>query len=204
MTRIFKIHPDDPQLRLVRHVADLLKDGKIIAYPTDSTYALGCMLNEKKAAEKIMKIRGLKKNHFFSLVCRDLSDLASFARVDNSVYRLLKAYTPGPFTFILPASREVPRRLQSPKRRTVGLRIPKNNIVMAILDQLCGPIMSVTLKLAGQELPMIDPENIYNSINGQVDAIVDGGLCGYEGTTVVDLADGPTVIREGKGEIKLL
>jgi tRNA threonylcarbamoyl adenosine modification protein (Sua5/YciO/YrdC/YwlC family) len=202
MTQLFQIHPENPQLRLVRHIVTTIEDGGVVVYPTDSAYALGCQIGNKNALEKIRNIRQLDKFHNFTLVCRDLSDLGVYAKVDNSIYRLLKAYTPGSYTFILPASKEVPRRLQHPKRKTIGLRIPDNKIAMAILEELGEPIMSVTLIMPGNSLPMSDPELIYEKLQDQVDAVVDGGICDSTPTTVIDFAnDEPRVVRKGKGDV---
>jgi len=202
MTQLFQIHPENPQLRLVRHIVTTIKDGGVVVYPTDSAYALGCQIGNKGALEKIRNIRALDKFHNFTLVCRDLSDLGVYAKVDNSIYRLLKAYTPGSYTFILPASKEVPRRLQHPKRKTIGLRIPDNKIAMTILEELGEPIMSVTLIMPGNSLPMSDPELIYEKLHDQVDAVVDGGICDSTPTTVIDFAnDEPRVVRKGKGDV---
>jgi tRNA threonylcarbamoyl adenosine modification protein (Sua5/YciO/YrdC/YwlC family) len=202
LTQFFDIHPENPQQRLVCQVAASLKEGGIIVYPTDSAYALGCHIGDKAALERIRALRQLDKNHNFTLICRDLSELATYAKVDNSMYRLLKAYTPGAYTFILPATREVPRRLQHPKRKTIGLRIPDNNIVKAILEEFGEPLMSVTLIMPGDDLPLADPEEIYNKLDGRVDVIVNGGFCGLEPTTIIEFIDGvPQVIRAGKGDV---
>jgi tRNA threonylcarbamoyl adenosine modification protein (Sua5/YciO/YrdC/YwlC family) len=201
MTQLFQIHPENPQLHLVRRVVTTLQDGGVIVYPTDSAYALGCRIGDKSALERIRAIRQLDKTHNFTLVCRDLSELAIYAKVDNSVYRLLKAYSPGPYTFILPASKEVPRRLQHPKRKTIGLRIPDNKIAMAILEEFTEPLMSVTLIVPGETMPLTEPENIYTRLENQVDAVIDGGFCGAEPTTVIDFAnDVPYIVRKGKGD----
>jgi tRNA threonylcarbamoyl adenosine modification protein (Sua5/YciO/YrdC/YwlC family) len=201
MTQLFQIHPENPQLRLIRRVVTTLQDGGVIVYPTDSAYALGCRIGDKSALERIRAIRQLDKSHNFTLVCRDLSELAIYAKVDNSVYRLLKAYTPGAYTFILSASKEVPRRLQHPKRKTIGLRIPGNKIAMAILEEFTEPLMSVSLIMPGETMPLTEPENIYTILENQVDAVIDGGFCGAEPTTVIDFAnDVPYIVRKGKGD----
>jgi len=203
MTQLFQIHAKNPQLRLVRHVVTTLQEGGIIVYPTDSAYALGCQIGNKSALERIRNIRQLDKFHNFTLVCRDLSELAVYAKVDNPVYRLLKAYTPGAYTFVLNASKEVPRRLQHPKRKTIGLRIPDNEIAMAILEELSEPLMSVTLIMPGRSMPMSNSEEIYEQLDEQVDAIVDGGICDPVPTTVVDFSnDEPRVLRKGKGDVE--
>ena len=201
MSQFFQIHPDNPQARLVRQAADIVRGGGVIAYPTDSAYALGCLIGEKTAVDRIRQIRRLDDRHNFTLVCRDLSEIATYARVDNTVYRLIKAHTPGPYTFILRATSEVPRRLMHPKRRTVGLRVPDNAVAQALLAELREPLMSVTLILPGDDLPLIDPYDIRQELERQVDLVIDGGYCGMEATTVVDLADDvPMVLRAGKGD----
>lgn len=201
MSQFFQIHPDNPQVRLVRQAADIIREGGVIVYPTDSAYAIGCQLGNKAALDRIRRIRRLDDRHNFTLVCRDLSEIATYARVDNTVYRLLRHHTPGPYTFILRATSEVPRRLLHAKRRTVGLRVPDNVIVQALLADLNEPIMSVTLIMPGDELPLIDPYEIRELLEHEVDLVIDGGYCGMEATTVVDLADEvPMVLRAGKGD----
>ena len=201
MSQFFQIHPDNPQSRLIRQAVDIVRDGGVIVYPTDSAYAIGCRIGDKNALQRIRQLRRLDDRHNFTLVCRDLSEIATYARVDNSVYRLLKHHTPGPYTFILRATSEVPRRLMHPKRRTVGLRVPDNAITQALLAELREPIMSVTLIMPGDELPLIDPYEIRELLEHQVDLVIDGGYCGMEATTVVDLADDmPMVLRVGKGD----
>jgi tRNA threonylcarbamoyl adenosine modification protein (Sua5/YciO/YrdC/YwlC family) len=200
MSQYFIIHPDNPQLRLVRHAVEIIRDGGLIIYPTDSSYALGCQIGDKAALERLRAIRQVSSRHNFTLVCRDLSEIASYAQISNSDYRLLKQLTPGPYTFILPATREVPRRLQNPKRKTIGIRIPDNPIVQMLLAELGEPLMSSTLILPGAELPMTEPEEIKERFERQVELIIDGGHCGYEATTVIDMvADTPTVTRQGCG-----
>lgn len=201
MSQFFQIHPENPQIRLIRQAADIVRDGGVIVYPTDSAYALGCHIGDKNALDRIRRIRQLDDRHNFTLVCRDLSEIATYARVDNSVYRLLKHHTPGPYTFILRATSEVPRRLMHPKRRTVGLRVPDNAITQALLGDLGEPLMSVTLIMPGDELPLIDPYEVRELLEHQVDLVIDGGYCGMEATTVVDLADDlPMLLRAGKGD----
>jgi len=191
MSQFFSIHPDNPQ------------KGGIIVYPTDSAYALGCHVGDKKALDKIRQIRQLDKNHNFTLMCRDLSELAVYAKVDNQLYRSLKAHTPGPYTFILEATSEVPRRLMHPKRKTIGLRVPENPIALALLEDLGEPIMSVTLIMPGDEYPLTDPYDIRDMLEHHVDLIVEGGYCGLEPTTVVDLSgQSPVIIRQGMGEFE--
>ena len=201
MSQFFQIHPENPQARLVRAAVDILRAGGVIVYPTDSAYALGCGIGDKAALDRIRRIRNLDARHNFTLVCRDLSEIATYARVDNTVYRLLRQYTPGPYTFILRATSEVPRRLMHPKRRTVGLRVPDNAIAQALLADLNEPLMSVTLIMPGDELPLIDPYEIRELLEHDVDLVIDGGYCGMEATTVVDLADDmPMVLRAGTGD----
>jgi tRNA threonylcarbamoyl adenosine modification protein (Sua5/YciO/YrdC/YwlC family) len=201
MSQFFQIHPDNPQLRLIRQTVTILRDGGLIAYPTDSSYALGWEIGNKTATERVQQIRQLGNNHNFTLVCRDLSDIAMYARVDNSQYRLLRSATPGPFTFILQATRELPRRLQNPKGKSVGIRVPDHALVRALLEELDAPLMSSTLILPGEELPLNDPEEIRERLERQVDLVIDGGPCAAEPTTVVDLTSAnPQLLRQGKGD----
>jgi tRNA threonylcarbamoyl adenosine modification protein (Sua5/YciO/YrdC/YwlC family) len=203
VTQRFYIHPQSPQQRLISQTVAALQKGCVIAYPTDSAYALGCQLDDKEAQERIRRIRELDEKHYFTLVCRDLSEVASYAQVDNPVFRLLKAHTPGPYTFILLATHEVPRRLLNPKRKTVGLRVPENTIALAILEELQQPLLSVTLVLPGDEHPLADPDEIYERLDGKIDILVDGGPCQVEMTTIVDLMSGtPQVLRVGRGSIE--
>ncbi len=202
MSQFFQIHPDNPQARLIRNAADIIRAGGVVAYPTDSAYALGCHIGDKNALDRIRRIRKLDARHNFTLVCRDLSEIATYAKVDNTAYRLLRHCTPGPYTFILRATSEVPRRLMHPKRKTVGLRVPDNRIALALLEDLGEPLMSVTLIMPGDEYPLLDPYDIRDSLEHEVDLVIDGGYCGMEVTTVVDLADEtPMVLRVGKGDI---
>ncbi|MDQ2696474.1 MAG: L-threonylcarbamoyladenylate synthase [Pseudomonadota bacterium] len=201
MSQFFKIHPDNPQPRLIQQTGGILRDGGVIVYPTDSSYALGCQMGDKAAMERIQRIRRIDRHHNFTLVCRDLSEIATYARVDNSQYRLLRNATPGPFTFILRATHEVPRRLQNPRRKTIGIRVPDNAIVRALLEELGEPIMSTTLMLPGEDLPLNDPEEIAGRLGHEVDLIIDGGACGHQPTTILDLVDGaPVLVRQGKGD----
>ncbi len=201
MSQYFRIHPDNPQGRLIRQAVEIIRQGGVIAYPTDSAYALGCHLGDKKALERIRRIRQVDERHNFTLVCRDLSEIATYAQVDNVAYRLINAHTPGPYTFILPASREVPRRLLHPKRRTIGIRVPDHRITQALLEELGEPLMSTTLILPGQDRPMTDAEEIRDTLEHELDLIIDGGPCGIEPTTVVDLTgERPVVVRVGKGD----
>ena len=201
MSQYFQIHPDNPQARLIRQAVEIVRDGGVIAYPTDSAYALGCHLGDKNALERIRRLRQLDDKHNFTLVCRDLSELGTYAKVDNATFRLLKNNTPGPYTFILHATTEVPRRLLHPKRRTIGLRIPDHQLTLALLEALGEPLMSVTLQLPGESLPLTDPEDIRERLDKQVDLIIDGGACTVEPTTVVALLDGETEVRRiGRGD----
>jgi len=202
VSQFFQIHPDNPQVRLIKQAADIIRSGGIVVYPTDSAYALGCHIGDKRALDTIRRIRKLDEKHNFTLVCRDLSELANFARVDNAAYRLLKAVTPGPYTFILKATPEVPRRLLHAKRKTIGLRVPENTIAQALLDELNEPLMSVTLIMPGDQHPLIDPYEIRDLLEHDVDLVIDGGYCGLEMTSVIDLADDePFLVRRGKGDI---
>lgn len=199
----FQLHPDNPQLRLVRLAAEILRSGGVIAYPTDSCYALGCHIGDKDALERIRRIRGADKHHHFTLVCRDLTEIARYAKVDTWQFRLLKSCTPGPYTFLLEATREVPRRLQHEKRRTIGIRVPDHEVPRMLLAELGEPIMSSTLLLPGDGLALNDADDIEQRLGHQLDAILDGGACGLEPTTVVDLASRPPVIaRQGRGSLE--
>lgn len=200
MSQFFAIHPDNPQARLLRQAAAIVEEGGLIVYPTDSGYALGCQLGNKVALERIRRLRQLDKNHNMTLVCRDLSQLGMYAKVSNPIFRLLKAFTPGAYTFILNATHEVPRLMLHPKRKTLGLRVPENVITSALLDCLDAPLMSTTLILPGATAPLSQPEAIADLLGNQIDLIIDGGPCGHEPTTVVDLTgDFPVILREGKG-----
>jgi tRNA threonylcarbamoyl adenosine modification protein (Sua5/YciO/YrdC/YwlC family) len=200
MSQFFSIHPTHPQRRLLVQSADIVRNGGVIVYPTDSTYALGCHIGDKAALDRIRAIRRLDKLHHFTLVCRDLSELSNYARVDNSSYRILKRYTPGPFTFLLHASREVPRRLVHPKRRTIGLRVPDNAIAQGLLEALGEPMMSTSLILPDATDPLSEPEDIRAALEHRVDLVIDGGGGGLTATTVVDLTEVPPVVtRAGLG-----
>ena len=201
LSQFFDIHPDNPQPRLIARAVEIIRQGGVIAYPTDSCYALGCHLGDKAALDRIRRIRNTDKNHNFTLVCRDLKELSVYARVDNSTFRLLKNATPGPYTFILPATKEAPKRLIHAKRKTIGLRIPGNRIVQTLLAVLGEPIMSVTLFLPDQERPMTDARDIRDALEHELDVVIDGGPGGMEPTTVVDLTgDAPHIIRRGVGD----
>ena len=204
MAQFFSIHPETPQGRLIRDAVKILRDGGVVAYPTDSCYALGCRLSDKQAMERIIAIRQLDLRHHFTLVCRDLSELGTYAKVDNATYRLLKAVTPGPYTFILQATKEVPRRTLHPKRQTIGLRVPDHPVALAMLEEMGEPILSCTLMLPGDDLPPTDPYEIRDVLDRQLDAIIDCGYCGVEPTTVIDLTSGaPELIRAGAGASRL-
>lgn len=201
MSQFFVIHPVNPQVRLIRRAAAILRGAGVLVYPTDSCYALGCMLGAKAAMERIRRIRGAGPDHNFTLVCRDLSEIALYARVDNPTFRLLKAHTPGPYTFILRATHEVPRRLQHPRRKTIGIRVPAHPVPQALLAELGEPIMSSTLILAGDTAPLTDPLEMRARLEHQVELVIDGGPCGFEPTTVVDLSGGePRIVRQGRGD----
>ncbi|MGI1669218.1 MAG: threonylcarbamoyl-AMP synthase [Neptuniibacter sp.] len=202
MSQFFQIHPDNPQKRLINQAVDIINKGGVVVYPTDCAYALGCHLGDKSALEKIKRIRQLDDKHNFTLVCRDLSEISTYAKVDNSAYRLLKAHTPGAYTFILKATSEVPRRLLHPKRRTIGIRIPENEIALALTESLGEPIMSTSLIMPGEEMPLMDPYDIREVLQHHVDLVIDGGYCGMEATSVINLVDEvPEVIRQGAGDI---
>lgn len=202
MSQFFSIHPDNPQPRLIRNTVEILNDGGLIVYPTDSCYALGCLIGNKEAMERIRRIRKVDAKHHFTLVCRDLSEISTYAKVDNTAYRLLRARTPGPYTFLLKATHEVPRRLQTPKRNTIGIRVPDHTVTQALLAQLDQPLMSSTLILPDSDLPLTDPLEMRERLEHEVDLIIDGGTCGPEPTTVIDLIDGaPRIARQGKGEV---
>lgn len=201
MAQVFRVHPDNPQQRLIRQAVEMIRKGAVVVYPTDAAYAIACAIGNKTALERIIAIRQLGAKHNFALICRDLSELATYARVDNVVFRLLKHNTPGPYTFILPASAEVPRRLMHPNRKTIGLRVPSNPIAQALLEGLQEPLMTTTLILPGETDPMIDPEEIETHIGKRVDLILDGGWGEMDCTTVVDLVEGvPQILRQGKGD----
>lgn len=204
MAQYFEIHPETPQKRLIHQAAEVVRNGGVIAYPTDSSYALGCHLDDKTAAERIRRIRRVGPDHNFTLVVKDLSAIAQYARVENDQYRMLKAMTPGPFTFILPATREVPRRLQHPKRKTIGIRVPDYPIVLALLEELQEPLMSSTLIMPGEQVPMSDPETIRERLQHDIDLVIDGGSCGMEPTTVVEwTGDIPRITRQGMADSRL-
>jgi len=204
MAQFFQIHPDNPQARLIRQAVEILRDGGVVIYPTDSSYALGCQIGNKQALERIRRLRQLDDKHNFTLVCRDLSEVSQYTRIDNTAHRIIKSLTPGAYTFILSATKEVPKRLMHAKRKTIGIRIPDNNIALALAEELNEPIMSTTLILPGDDMPLTDPYDMRDTLGNQVDLVIDGGYCGFEPTTVVELVDGEALLRRvGKGDPSL-
>ncbi|HEY1104447.1 MAG TPA: L-threonylcarbamoyladenylate synthase [Burkholderiaceae bacterium] len=202
MAQFLQVHPDNPQLRLLRQAAVLLQGGAIVAVPTDSSYALACHIDDKTAADNLRRIRGVDDKHHLTLLCRDLSELANYARVDNAQYRLLKSATPGPYTFILEATREVPRRLSHPSRKTIGLRVPQHLALQALLAEHAGPLLATTLIPPGETEPMNDAEAIRARYERQIAAVIDAGPCPLEPTTVIDLStEPPTLLRAGRGDV---
>ncbi len=202
MSQFFQIHPVNPQLRLIKQSAQIIEEGGIVALPTDSCFALVCHLDDKEAVERLRRIRGVDDKHHLTLLCRDLSEIAIYAKVDNRQYRMLKAATPGPFTFILEATKCVPRRLSHPSRKTIGLRVPENRIAHALLEELAQPLLGATLILPGQSEPMTDAEAIREHLEKLVDLVIDGGACSLEPTTVIDLTeDEPVLVRQGRGDV---
>ncbi len=204
MAQFFQVHPQNPQARLLKQAVQVIDAGGIVALPTDSSYALVCHLDDKGAVDRLRRIRGIDERHHLTLLCRDLSEISTYARVDNRQYRLLKAATPGPYTFILEATREVPRRLSHPSRKTIGLRVPDHAIAQALLAELQQPLLGTTLMLPESEEPMNDPEEIREALQKQVELVIDGGACGLLPTSVVDLTgESPVVLREGRGDVSL-
>ena len=205
MARLFSVHPDNPQPRLIRQAAEILRDGGVIAYPTDSCYALGCRIGNKTAMERIRRIRDVDERHHFTLVCRDLAEISQYARVDNVRFRFLKAATPGSYTFILQATREVPKRLLHPSRRTIGLRVPDHAVARALVAELGEPLLSSTLSLKGDDAPLNDAQEIGDRLGRELDLVLDAGSCGIVPTTVIDLtSDVPVITRVGKGSVEAL
>ena len=205
MAELIAIHPKNPQERLLTQVSDLLGNGGIVAYPTDSCYAFGWRLGDKNAQDRIRRLKKLDKHHYFTLICRDLSELATYARVSNQAYRILRSLTPGPYTFILPATRQVPNRLLHPKRRTIGLRVPSNPIAQGLLDVLGEPLMSTTLKLPEDAEPLTDPYEIRDCLDDKLVAVIDAGFCGANPTSVVDMTGSvPEIVRRGAGDVAFL
>ncbi|WP_206483927.1 L-threonylcarbamoyladenylate synthase [Thalassotalea sp. G2M2-11] len=201
MSQFFYVHPDNPQGRLMKQAAEIIHNGGVIVYPTDSGYALGCHIGDKKALERICRIRDIEKNHNFTLVCKDLSELSEYTRVDNSAFRLLKNNTPGAYTFIFKASKEVPKRLQNPKKRTIGIRVPDNVIAQSLLEAVDEPIMSTTLIMPGKDMAEYDPELIRDQLEHHVDLIINGGNLGEKPTTVIDFSEGGVdILRVGEGD----
>lgn len=201
MTQRFNVHPDNPQRRLIQQAVEILRRDGLVVYPTDSCYAFGWRLGDHESAGRLQRIRDTGKDHNFTLVCRDLSEIATYARVENWCYRLLRAHTPGPYTFILKATREVPRRLQNPKRQTIGIRVPAHPVPLALLEALGEPLMSSTLLLPDHDLPLSDPDDIAAELAGRIDLLIDSGSCGIEPTTVVDVTgDYPVIVRQGRGD----
>lgn len=205
MSQFFQIHPDNPQPRLIKQAAEIMRSGGLVVIPTDCAYALACHLGDKQAVDRVKKLRQLNDKHNFTLICQDLTEISTYAKVDNTAYRLLKAHTPGAYTFILNGTREVPRRLMHPKRRTIGIRVPDNNIVRDLLGELGEPIMSTSLIMPGDDMPLSDPYDIRQSLEHAVDLVIDGGYCGLEATTVVDMtSEDYEIIRQGVGSIDVL
>jgi tRNA threonylcarbamoyl adenosine modification protein (Sua5/YciO/YrdC/YwlC family) len=201
MSQYFKVHPINPQRRLLQRAVEIIQAGGIVVYPTDSSYAFGWHIGDKAALEKIRRIRQTERDHDFTLVCRDLSEIATYAKVDNSEYRLLRAHTPGPYTFILRATHETPKRLQDPKRRSIGIRVPDHAIAQGLLELLGEPLMSSTLLMPGDSVPLTEPDDVVARVGKLVEAIIDGGACGMEPTSIIDLSRGEvTVLRKGKGD----
>lgn len=204
MTQFFQIHPDNPQLRLIKQAAQIIDGGGIVALPTDSCYALVCHLDDKSAVERLRRIRGVDEKHHLTLLCRDLSEIAQYARVDNQQYRMLKAATPGPYTFILEATREVPRRLSHPSRKTIGLRVPENQIACALLEELGQPLLGTTLILPDEDNPLTEPDEVREKLQRQIELVIDGGACSFEPTTVIDLTGPePELLRQGRGDASM-
>ncbi len=204
MSQYFQIHPDNPQPRLIRQAVQIVDAGGIVALPTDSSYALVCHLDDKSAVDRLRRIRGVDDRHHLTLLCRDLSEIANYAKVDNRQYRMLKAATPGPYTFILEATREVPRRLSHPSRKTIGLRVPEHAIAHALLEELKQPLLGTTLILPGSDQPLNEAEDIREQLEKQIDLVIDGGSCSRFPTTVVDLTTGALeIVREGRGDVSL-
>jgi len=205
MAQLFEVHPQQPQVRLLKQAADCLHRGGVVAVPTDSSYALVCHLDDKAAVDKLRRIRGVDERHHLTLLCRDLSELANYARVDNRQYRLLKLGTPGPYTFILEATKEVPRRVSHPSRRTIGLRVPDHPVTQALLDVMGQPLLAATLILPDHDEPLNDAQEIREALQKHVDAVVDAGACPMSPTTVIDLSGGEAVVlRQGRGALELL
>ena len=201
MSQFFQIHPENPQKRLIAQAAQIIRSGGVVALPTDSAYALVCQLDDKNAVDKLRRVRGIDDKHHLTLLCRDLSEIAQYARVDNAQYRLLKATMPGPYTVILEATRDLPRRLSHPSRKTIGLRVPENVITLALLEELGGPLIGTTLQLPGDAHMLTDPDEVRERLEKQIELVIDGGAGMMEGTTIVDLTGPePVLVREGRGD----
>jgi len=204
MSQFFQIHPDNPQVRLIRQAAEIIREGGVVIYPTDSSYAIGCHIGDKHAMDRIRQIRRLSSDHNFTLVGRSLSELSAYTKLDNQAHRMIKNLTPGPYTFILTATKLVPKRLMHAKRKTIGVRIPDNRVALDLLDELNEPLLSSTLMLPGDDMPLMDPYEMNQTLGHAVDLIVDGGYCGYEPTSVIDLNEDPPLVRRvGKGDVGL-
>ena len=204
MSQFFYVHPDNPQQRLLKQACELIHKGEVIVYPTDSGYAIGCQMEDKAAMEQICRIRQIGKDHNFTLMCRDMSELSVYARVDNQAFRTIKNNTPGPYTFILKATKEVPKRLQNPKRKTIGIRVPDNTIALQLLEELGEPLMSTTLILPGEEMAESDPDEIRDKLEKQVGLIIHGGYLGEQPTSVIDMSEGEAeVLRVGSGDVSV-
>jgi len=204
MSQFFQIHPDNPQVRLIRQAAEIIREGGVVIYPTDSSYAIGCHIGDKHAMDRIRQIRRLSSDHNFTLVGRSLSELSAYTKLDNQAHRMIKNLTPGPYTFILTATKLVPKRLMHAKRKTIGVRIPDNRVALDLLDELNEPLLSSTLMLPGDDMPLMDPYEMTQPLGHAVDLIVDGGYCGYEPTSVIDLNEDPPLVRRvGKGDVGL-
>ncbi len=202
MSQFFSIHPENPQPRLIKQACELIRQGEVVVYPTDSGYAIGCQMDDKKALDKLCQVRNIDKDHIFTLMCRDMSELSIYAKVDNVAFRQIKNNTPGPYTFILQATREVPKRLQNPKRKTIGIRVPDNVIALKLLEELNEPLMSTSLILPGERMAEADPDEIRDKLEKRVGVIIDGGALGEQPTTIIDLTETPpAVLREGSGDV---
>ncbi|MCX4162179.1 MULTISPECIES: L-threonylcarbamoyladenylate synthase [Paraburkholderia] len=202
MSQFFRVHPDNPQSRLIKQAVQIINDGGVVALPTDSSYALACHLDDKQAVERLRRIRGLDERQLLSLLVRDLSELANFAMVDNRQYRLIKSVTPGPYVFVLEATKEVPRRLSHPSRKTIGLRVPDHAITLAILEELGQPLLGTTLIMPGETEPLNDPDEIRARLEKQLDLVIDGGACPREPSTIIDLTgEEPVLVRAGRGSL---
>ncbi|MCY7295158.1 L-threonylcarbamoyladenylate synthase [Alteromonas sp. a30] len=204
MSQFFYIHPDNPQQRLIKQACEIINDGHVVVYPTDSGYSIGCQLDNKAALEQLCRVRQIDKNHNFTLMCRDMSELSVYARVDNQAFRTIKNNTPGPYTFILKATKEVPKRLLNPKKKTIGIRVPDNNIALALLEELGAPLMSSTLILPGNTEAEFDPETIRDRLEKQVGLIINGGYLGEQPTSIIDMSEGePVLLRQGSGDVSV-